>query len=72
MSRFRPDGWDFIALVRINVENGSRELFVVPRDRAIELSRPLLGDKRRLLYRTPELEAYQNNFVLADKVRERS
>ena len=36
--RFRPDEWDYLALVRINIENDRRDLFVLPREKALELA----------------------------------
>jgi hypothetical protein len=58
--RFKPDGWDWLALVRFNTENGTREFFILPRENALELSKP---DERRgtrhINYSDPRLQAYR-------------
>ena len=62
--RFQPDGYDWLALVRINTENGQRDIFIIPYEKVVELSSLEPGGLRRLKYKTPALEAYRNNFAL--------
>jgi hypothetical protein len=63
--QFKPDGWDWLALIRIDVVDGRRDIFVVPRDAALALSRPSPEGKRGIYCTEPGLEAYRDNFALA-------
>jgi hypothetical protein len=64
--RFDVDGWDWLALIRIDVVDGRRDIFVVPREAALALSRPTADGTRRMYYTEPGLEVYRNNFALAE------
>jgi hypothetical protein len=60
---FHPEGWDWLALVRIGVD-GARQIFLLPHDRAMALSNPVSDGQRRLQYKNPGLPAYESNFTL--------
>jgi hypothetical protein len=61
---FDPDGWDWLALVRANVETGSLQCFLLPHDKAIALSVQTSDGRRRLQYKNAGLQAYEDNFTL--------
>jgi hypothetical protein len=61
---FDPDGFDWIVLTRVNIETGARLNYVVPRDKALALSKPHSKRRRRMSCWSKELSAWANNFAL--------
>ncbi|HTD16120.1 MAG TPA: hypothetical protein VK673_13140 [Chthoniobacterales bacterium] len=58
--------WDWLALVRVNVETGEREIFLLSREKAIALRKPTADGHYRLWRSNPSLQAYRNNFSLEE------
>ena len=58
--------WDWLALVRIDLETGRRDIYVLPRQKVLALSGSpdALGRHGLPCRRNPQLEPYRNNFRL--------
>jgi hypothetical protein len=62
--RFNPNGWDWLALVRVNVETDTRQFFLLPHDQAMALSVAESNTQRRINHKNPGLAAYEGNVAL--------
>jgi hypothetical protein len=70
---FAPDAnWDWLALVRVNADNGERYIYLVPRAwacSAASASYPAGNEgERRIQCNTIGLEVFRNNFCLNEHV----
>jgi hypothetical protein len=64
---FAPtEGWGWLALVLINMDNRERSIYVVPREWALakQNSRPVSSGDLRINIKNPGLRRFQNNFTL--------
>lgn len=65
--RFKPEGWDWLALVRVNAAEGSREVYVLPKSLVLDPD-AAVGRNGEVYYSTlteyPELHVYRDNFNL--------
>jgi hypothetical protein len=59
---------DWLALVRVNVETGAREFFLLSREKPIALSKPTAQGHYRLWRSNPDLQAYRDNFSLKEHI----
>jgi hypothetical protein len=66
--RFDPNGWDWLALVRINSETGNRQLILLPREAALTLSLAENDGRRRINYKTSGLATYEGIAALRSNV----
>jgi hypothetical protein len=62
--RFDPIGWDWLALVRINAETATREIFLLPHDVALSLSLAESDGRRRINYKNSSLALYEGTAAL--------
>jgi len=63
--QFKPDGFDWLAVLRINEVTGEIAVYIVPREKALELSTgPYKDGNHRLRCSHDELQRYRNNFRL--------
>ena len=62
--RFDLNGWDWLALVRINAETGVRQFFLLPREAALTLSLAEIDGRRRINYKNTGLAAYEGIVAL--------
>jgi hypothetical protein len=60
---FDPDNFDWLVLIRVNIETGQRRSYVLPQEVAIALSKPRGDGKRRMNFRTPKLAPWADNFA---------
>jgi len=62
---FDPAGdWDWLAIVRVNVDDGARDMFLIPRDAAVEMGRPRPQGKLGIRFSDPRLQRFADNFSL--------
>lgn len=57
------EGWDWVALLRISVETGKRDVYLVPRAQVLEWT---AGLRKRAIYcnNRPAIERFRDNFAL--------
>ena len=66
--RFDPNGWDWLALVRINTETGTRQFFLLTREVALTLSVAENDGRRPINYKNSGLAAYEGIAALKPSV----
>ena len=62
---FTPGGCDWLVFVRYNTETDTLRCYLLPHDKAVELSAPATDGRRRLLCNHVGLQPYADNFRLA-------
>jgi hypothetical protein len=59
--------FEWLAAVRFDANDGTRRIWIIPRDVAIALSGLRPEGEYRLSYTKPGLQAFENNFTLCPK-----
>jgi hypothetical protein len=62
---FDPNKFDWLVLMRVNIETGERHSFVLPQKTAKTISK-LHGKWRMISFRSPELAKWKDNFALEE------